>query len=59
MTILARTGDKFRDLSWEEYELERIKDGNFSFEEKKYFDRVILFCKSADTAYCFSSDWCL
>lgn len=57
MTILKRTGDKFRELSYDEYEKERLKDGNYSSGEKKYFDEVIKYCKSADTAKCFSKSW--
>lgn len=57
MVILKRTGDKWRDLSWEEYSTERKKDGNFTVLEKKYFDQVIGYCKSADTAKLFSSSW--
>jgi len=57
MVILKRTGNKFRNLSWEEYVAERKKDGNFSLSEKKYFDQVIGYCKSADTAKLFSASW--
>lgn len=57
MVILERTGNKFRELTWEEYKKERVKDGNFSEGEKKYFDDVIKYCKSADTAVCFCEDW--
>jgi hypothetical protein len=57
MKILKRTGNIFRELSWEEYKSERQKDGNFSDIEKSYFDEVIKFCKSADTAKCFSKTW--
>lgn len=57
MKILKRTGDTFRPLSKEEYTKEREKDGHFSNGELLYFDRVIKFCKSADTARCFSKAW--
>ena len=57
MVILKRTGDQFRPLSWEEYSVERQKDGNFSELEKKYFDAVIPYCISADTAILFSPEW--
>lgn len=57
MLILKRTGDKFRDLPWEEYVTERKKDGNFTESEKQYFDKVISYCKSADTARLFSPGW--
>lgn len=57
MAILNRTGNTFRELTWEEYSKERKKDGNFSEREKGYFDDVIKYCKSADTAVCFCEDW--
>jgi hypothetical protein len=57
MVILKRTGNKFRPLLWEEYKEERLKDGNFTEGEKVYFDKVINFCKSSDTARCFSKSW--
>ncbi len=57
MTILSRTGDEWRDLEWEEYKEERLKDGNFSFYEKKYFEQVIGYCKNQDTAILFAPDW--
>jgi hypothetical protein len=57
MKILKRTGDEFRDLSFDEYTYERLKDGGYSDAEVPYFDAVIKFCKSADTAKCFSKFW--
>lgn len=57
MVILYRTGDEFRHLEWDEYKAERLKDGNFSDIEKKYFDAVIDFCKNEDTAILFSPTW--
>lgn len=57
MLILKRTGDKFRNLSFKEYKKERLKDGNFSESEKKYFDKTIEYCKSSDTAKLFSKNW--
>ena len=57
MVILWRTGDQFRKLSWDEYKAERQKDGNFSEKEHAYFDQVIGYCKSADTAALFSPVW--
>ena len=57
MVILKRTGNTFRDLSWEEYKEERLKDENFSEIEKPYFERVMPYFKSADTAALFSPDW--
>ncbi len=57
MVILKRTGDKFRELTWDEYKTEREKDGKFSNGEKSYFDQVIGYCKSAETAKLFSKAW--
>jgi hypothetical protein len=57
MVILERTGNKFRKLNWVDYKQERQKDGNFTEGEKYYFDQVIGYCKSADTAKLFSAEW--
>lgn len=57
MVVLQRTGNKFRHLPWEEYKEERLKDKNFSEREKGYFNDVIDFCKSPDTAILFSPSW--
>lgn len=57
ITILARTGDEWRPLDWAEYKAERLEDGNFSERERNYFDQVIGYCKSADTAVLFSPTW--
>ena len=57
MVILSRTGDVFRDLTWEEYKLERMKDGNFTETEIRYFKLVIDYCKSSGAAIIFSSNW--
>lgn len=57
MVILKRTGDTFRSLTFKEYQSEREKDGDSDSNEKKYFDKVIDYCKSADTAKLFSPIW--
>lgn len=57
MVILARTGNIFRDITWEEYSAERIKDGGFSQLERNWFDKVVRYCKSEDTARMFSAEW--
>ena len=57
MVILYRTGNAFRDLTWDEYKEERQKDGNFSEFEKSKFNNVIPYLKNADTARLFSKDW--
>ncbi len=55
MAILARTGNEWRSLSWEEYRTERQKDGNFSEEERPHFDQVSKYCESAEDANLFFS----
>lgn len=57
MVILKRTGNEFRELSFEEYKKEREKDGNFHIIEKGFFEQVIGYCKSPDTAKLFSKRW--
>ncbi len=57
MVILKRTGDEFRELGWDEYKAERLKDGRFSGIEEMYFKKVIPYCKSEDTAKLFSPTW--
>jgi hypothetical protein len=57
MVILKRNGNRFRSLPWSEYKAERKKDGNFTEEEKSYFDKVIGYCKNEDTARLFSHKW--
>lgn len=57
MKILKRTGDTFRELSWEEYKEERLKDGAFTQTEASLFDTVKGYCISPDTAKLFSPKW--
>lgn len=57
MVILSRTGDQFRELTWEEYKEEREKGDEFSGLEKRHFDGVIDYFKSADTVVLFSESW--
>lgn len=57
MVILARTGNKWRPLTWEEYRTERLKDKDFSDFEKRYFDEVVPFCANPDIAKQFSPAW--
>lgn len=57
MVILDRTGNTFRELTWQEYMRERLRDSNFSEGEFSYFNRVISYCKSPDTANLFSKAW--
>lgn len=57
MVILKRTGDNFRELSWEEYEAERKKDGGFSVRENGYFESAQPYTVSAEKAATFSRIW--
>lgn len=57
MKILARTGDVFRLLSWDEYKAERQKDGNFSEREYRFFDDVVNYCASSHGAAAFCPGW--
>ena len=57
MVILKRTGNVFRQLSFDEYKEERKRDGNFTTDEEEYFHQVIDYCKSAETARLFSKTW--
>lgn len=57
MVILARTGDTFRPLSWEEYSTQRMKDGNFTLSEQAYFERVSGFCTTEEAAKAFCQNW--
>ena len=57
MKILARTGDAFRLLSWEEYKAERQKDGNFSERERPFFDDVVQYCANSHGAAAFCPGW--
>lgn len=57
MKILGRTGNKFREITWEEYRTERKKDKDFTNTESFYFDQVLPYCKSQDTAELFSLEW--
>lgn len=57
MVILKRTGNEFRPITAEEYKKERLKDGDFTPGELDLFHKVVKYCKSADTARCFSGVW--
>lgn len=67
MTILKRTGDKWRELSWDEYLAERQKDGggntsNYSsshgfLSEQTCFDAVQPYTVSPEKAVEFSETW--
>lgn len=55
--ILKRTGDNFRLISWREYKKERIRDGDFSEYEKRYFDMVKGYFSSYKKIKSFSPYW--
>lgn len=57
MKILKRTGDTFRELGFEEYKIEREKDGEFTFSEKQYFLRAVGHCSSSVKALNFCPNW--
>jgi hypothetical protein len=57
MKILARNGNSFRLLSWEEYVNERQKDGNFSEKERPFFVEVVRYCATAQEAAAFCPAW--
>jgi hypothetical protein len=58
MVILDRTGNTFRKLEWDEYKAERLRDGNFSDGEKKYFDEVQYLSEGkVEDLQNFSKDW--
>ena len=58
MVILSRTGNEWRQLSWQEYQEERRKDGGFTQMEQSYFEQVVSYCASAEDANRFCSSWC-
>lgn len=57
MVILDRTNGVFRELTWEEYKIERIKDKGFRESEKLYFDKVQPYTISGEMANSFSVNW--
>ncbi len=63
MVILGRTGNTFRELSWEEYLQERIKDGGgdtYNWEhgsESQLFPQVVKYTHSEEMARKFSPEW--
>lgn len=58
MAILQRTGDTFRELTWEEYKEERLKDGYFNEGERSYFDKVCYLANGdKESILRFSPSW--
>lgn len=59
MIVLARTGDMFRPLAWDEYKRERLKDvdsGSVDMEREP-FKTAVEYCKSPITAARFADAW--
>ncbi len=56
MKIRRRLGDEWQ-LSWEDYERERKKDGGYSWMEKGYFEQVMPMIPDAIGAISFSKSW--
>ena len=57
MVILNRTGNTWRELSFEEYKELRTKDGNWSYKEEILFNKVSKYCVSEVMANKFSKNW--
>lgn len=60
MIILARNGNEWRELPWDEYELERMKDHATARDmnlEIPYFSQVLPFTMSEAAAREFSPTW--
>ena len=57
ITILKRTGNEWRDLSWDEYKSERLKDGGFTDGEFRYFERAKPYTLSPECAANFGGTW--
>jgi len=59
MVILARTGNEWVDLSFDDYKKERVKDGDFHKWEEDLFLHVNKYCQSPEIAKSFSPKWAL
>ena len=57
MVILKRTGNIWRELSFEEYKSERNKDGGWSDAEEGIFEKVVKYSYSELMAWKFSKNW--
>lgn len=56
MKIRRRLGDKW-ELTWEEYQTERKKDGHYSELEESYFNEIMPLIPDAIGAISFSGSW--
>ena len=60
MVILSKSGDTFRELSFDEYQKARIEDGatiSDTLGEKPYFEKCVGYCVSSDKADSFENGW--
>ena len=63
MVVLGRTGNTWRELTWDEYLAERIKDGGSNTNsdkhgsEKDIFEKVAPYCTSPSMAKKFCRTW--
>lgn len=60
MNILARTGDEWRELPWDEYRIARFDDSASTRDmilEEPYFNEVVRFTMSEAAAREFSPTW--
>ena len=60
MIMLARRGDTWRALTFDEYREIRMADGASSVcveGEQYYFDKVVRYCVSEEIARLFSPNW--
>ena len=57
MAILARTGNEWRTLSFDEYKQERLKDSNWYDIEEYHFKRVNDYCRTEKAERLFSPTW--
>lgn len=60
MVMLKRTGDVFREFTFEEYKKIRLEDDAIDWHvdgEKPYFEVAINYCKSPETANKFCTNW--
>lgn len=62
MAILWRTGDAWRELTWDEYRAERLKttgpkNSGFSDAERRLFDRVWPLVRTEALARAFCQAW--
>ena len=57
MVILKDTGNTWRVLPFEEYDAERLKEGDYHYNERAFFDRVKDYCVSPEAASTACKAW--